>query len=81
MALTVALALAAPCVVPLIGATAYAQPPVLTAWLALNAQCRGGPPDDPKTVQACKKREEVSARLKRRGCVYQEDGDWWKCRH
>ena len=32
-------------------------------------------------LQACEKRDQISARLKRRGCLYQEDGDWWKCPH
>jgi hypothetical protein len=62
-------------------APAHAQAPVLTAWLAANAECKGGHGDDPKTAQACKKRDEIGARLKRRGCVYQEAGDWWKCPH
>jgi hypothetical protein len=61
-------------------APAHAQAPIVTAWQALNAECKGGVVDDPKTMKACKKRDEVSARLRRRGCVYQEDGDWWKCR-
>src|SRR5208337_1550608 len=51
------------------------------AWLSLNTECRGGRSDDPKTLQACEKREKVSARLKRKGCLYQEVGDWWKCPH
>jgi hypothetical protein len=32
-------------------------------------------------LKACAKRDEIGARLERRGCVYQEDGDWWKCPH
>ena len=59
---------------------AQAQPPVLTAWLAANAECKGGH-GDPKTAKACEKRDQIGARLKRRGCVYQEDGDWWRCPH
>jgi hypothetical protein len=78
---TVALALAAPCFGLPPGAPAQAQPPVITAWLAANAACKGGHGDDPKTAQACDKRDQIGARLKRRGCVYQEDGDWWKCPH
>ena len=53
--------------------------PVITAWLATNAECKGGHADDPKTLKACEMRDQISARLKRRGCLYQEEGDWWKC--
>ena len=69
--LTIVLQLATP---------ARAQRPIITGWLAANAECKGGPGDDPKTVKACEKRDEIGARLKR-SCVYQEDGDWWKCPH
>jgi len=62
-----------------LGAPANAQTPLLQNWGLLNAECRGGPSDDLKTQQACDKREKASATLKRRGCVYHEDGDWWKC--
>jgi hypothetical protein len=58
-----------------LGAPAHAQTPLLQNWGLLNAKCRGGPSDDPKTSQACDKREKASATLKRRGCVYHEDGD------
>jgi hypothetical protein len=78
---TVALTLAAPSFLLRLAAPAQAQPPVLTAWLAANAECKGGHGDDPKTAKACQKRDEIGARLKRRGCVYQEGGDWWKCPH
>jgi hypothetical protein len=77
MAVTIALTLAAPCFV----APAQAQSPVLTAWLAANAACKGGHGDDPKTAKACEKRDQIGARLKRRGCLYEESGDWWKCPH
>jgi hypothetical protein len=76
---TLALTLAALCVILRLGAPAHAQTPVVQLWVLLNAKCKGGSPDDPKTQQACEKREKYNARLKRRGCVYQEDGDWWKC--
>jgi len=59
---------------------AQAQSPIIQGWLAANTLCKGGPPDDPKTEKACAKRDELNARLKRRGCEYQADGDWWKCR-
>jgi hypothetical protein len=75
----VALTLAVLCATLRLGAPAHAQTPLLQDWGLLNAECRGGRSDDPKTQQACEKREKVSARLQRRGCVYHEDGDWWKC--
>jgi hypothetical protein len=81
MAVTVALAAPALCFVLRPGAPAHAQSPIITAWLAANAECKGGHGDDAKTAQACKKRDQIGARLERRGCVYQEAGDWWKCPH
>ena len=51
------------------------------AWVAQGALCKGGNPDDPKTKAACARRAAVGERLKRRGCEYQADGDWWKCLH
>ncbi len=63
-----------------LGLPAHAMSPMLQGWLAVNSECKGGPPDSPKTQKACARRDELSARLKRRGCQYQEDGDWWKCR-
>ncbi|MBV9287833.1 MAG: hypothetical protein JO288_08415 [Hyphomicrobiales bacterium] len=78
----VALAAAALCVLLLrLGAPAHAQSPMLQGWLAANTECKSGPPDAPKTQQACKRRDQVGERLKRRHCVYQQDGDWWKCPH
>ena len=76
---TIALTLAVLCATLRLGAPAHAQTPLLQDWGLLNSECRGGPPDDPRTQQACEKREKASARLQRRGCVYHEDGDWWKC--
>ena len=64
-----------------LGQPAYAQSPLIQGWLAANEQCKGGPSDDPKTKQACETRDRLNLRLKRRGCSYQENGDWWKCRH
>ena len=81
MVVTVALTLAVLCFVLRLAIPAHAQSPMITGWLAANAECRGGRPDDPNTLQACEKRDKVGARLKRRGCVYQEAGDWWKCPH
>ncbi len=76
---TVALTLTVLCAILPLGAPAHAQTPLLQSWGLLNTKCRGGPGDDPKTQQACDKREKASAALKRRGCVFHEDGDWWKC--
>ena len=77
---TAALAAAAIGVVLPLAAPAHAQSPMIQGWLAANAACKGGPGDDPKTQQACETRDRLSGKLKRRGCVYHEDGDWWKCR-
>jgi hypothetical protein len=60
-------------------APARAVTPMVQLWGLLNAKCKSGSPDDPKTHEACDKREKYSDRLKRKGCLYQEDGDWWKC--
>jgi hypothetical protein len=76
---TVALTLTVLCAALPLGAPANAQTPLLQSWGLLNAECRGGRSDDPKTQQACEKREKYSATLQRRGCLYHEDGDWWKC--
>ena len=79
--LAITLAFAALCFVLQLATPAHAQRPIITGWLAANAECKAGPGDDPKTLKACAKRDEIGARLERRGCVYQEDGDWWKCPH
>jgi hypothetical protein len=81
MVVTIALTWLVLCFVLRLGAPAHAQSPVLTAWLAANAACKGGHGDDPKTAKACEKRDQIGARLKRRGCLYEESGDWWKCPH
>jgi hypothetical protein len=81
MVVTVALTLAALFLVLRLGTPAYAQRPIITGWLAANAECKAGVPDDPKTLKACKNRDQIGARLKRRGCEYKEEGDWWKCPH
>jgi hypothetical protein len=59
---------------------ARAQSPMIQGWLFANAACKSGRSDDPKTQQACETRDRLGGKLKRRGCVYHEDGDWWKCR-
>jgi hypothetical protein len=67
------------CLVLSIATTAQAQRPMITGWLAANAECKGGHGDDAK--KACQRRDQLGATLTRRGCEYQEDGDWWKCPH
>ena len=79
--MTIALALAVLCFVLRLAAPAHAQSPLIQGWLAANTQCKGGHGDDPKTLKACKERDRLSAKLTRRGCSHQEDGDWWKCPH
>ena len=58
---------------------ARAQSPLISAWLAANTACKSGAGDASKIQKACEKRDQISARLERKGCVHQEDGDWWKC--
>ena len=65
----------------LVSAPAAAQSPMIQGWLAANSACKGGPSDSPRTEKACARRDELGAKLKRRGCEYQEDGDWWRCPH
>ena len=62
-------------------APAHAQSPLIQGWLAQNTLCKGGVSDDPKTQKACKLRDALNERLKRRGCEYQAEGDWWRCPH
>jgi type II secretory pathway component PulL len=78
---TVALTVAVVGVVFRLGAPAHAQKLTVQLWGLLNEKCKDGLPDDPKTAQACAKREQYSAKLQRYGCVYHEDGGWWKCPH
>jgi hypothetical protein len=42
-------------------------------WQVANSKCKGG------DAKQCELRDRLSAVLKRHGCVYHEDGDWWKC--
>ena len=76
--LAIGLAVAAFGFVP---APVHAQSPMIQGWLAANTACKAGPGDDPKTQKACARRDDLSKKLKRRGCDYQEDGDWWRCPH
>ena len=68
---------------------AAAQAPVVRTLIeqarAVDAQCRGGDPGDPKTAAACKKRKSDAARLNRLGWCYGKRGqigadmDWHRC--
>lgn len=56
-------------------APALAQSPTIQGWLAANTQCK----KDPGATKACATRDRLGEKLKRRGCEYQEDGEWWRC--
>jgi hypothetical protein len=43
-------------------------------WQVANSKCNGG------DAKQCELRDRLGAALKRHGCVYHEDGNWWKCR-
>jgi hypothetical protein len=42
-------------------------------WQVANSKCKSG------DAKQCVLRDQLSAVLKRHGCVYHDDGDWWKC--
>ena len=50
---------------------------LVTAWQALNEDCRGGSGDDPRTMKACERRTVVSNALRSHGCRFQADS--WTC--
>jgi hypothetical protein len=54
------------------------QRTLVTAWQALNEDCRGGSGDEPATVKACERRTVVSEELRAHGCRYHQ-GDYWTC--
>ena len=64
MALSVASLLAAP---------AHALTVQEQGWQVANSKCKAG------DAKQCELRDRLSAVLKRHGCLYHEDGDWWKC--
>ena len=72
-AAVVALALGAP-----IGAHSDDSVALVTAWHALNEDCRGGSGDDPQTMKACDRRTVVSNALRAHGCRFQAES--WTCR-
>ena len=66
--LLLALALAATLTVPARALTVQEQ-----GWQVANSKCKSG------DAKQCVLRDQLSAVLKRHGCVYHDDGDWWKC--
>lgn len=42
-------------------------------WQVANSKCNSG------DAKQCELRDKLSVVLKRHGCVYHEDGNWWKC--
>jgi hypothetical protein len=54
------------------------QRALVTAWQALNEDCRGGHGDDPATDKACDRRTVISTQLGAQGCRYHM-GDYWTC--
>lgn len=42
-------------------------------WQVANSKCKAG------DAKQCELRDRLSSVLKRHGCVYHDDGDWWKC--
>lgn len=64
---------------------ADARAPLLQDWAALNAACRGGRGDDPRTHTACARRDALDAELASGGWCYGRPGDagyqrvWRRC--
>lgn len=64
------------------------KPPIelYQAWLIANEDCRGGSPDDAKTVTACDYRNVIDDKMKAAGWCYGLEGrggptlDWRHCR-
>jgi hypothetical protein len=63
-----ALAVAATLLVPARALTVQEQ-----GWQVANSKCEAG------DAKQCELRDRLSVVLKRHGCVYHEDGNWWKC--
>ena len=63
-----ALALAASLSAPAHALTVQEQ-----GWQVANSKCNSG------DAKQCELRDRLSVVLKRHGCVYHEDGNWWKC--
>jgi hypothetical protein len=54
------------------------QRALVTAWQALNEDCRGGSGDSPETLKACDRRTVISNQLRAQRCRYHM-GDYWTC--
>ncbi len=59
-------------------APALAETALLSAWEALNEGCRGGPGNNPATMEACERRTVISDKFYAHGCDYHQ-GDYWTC--
>jgi hypothetical protein len=70
---TFALALAALTFGILPSAPAHALTVQEQGWQVANSKCKSG------DAKQCELRDRLSAVLKRHGCVYHDDGEWWKC--
>jgi hypothetical protein len=62
-------ALAATAALPVRAGTA-GPAALLEAWAAANADCRGGRGDDPRTWEACTRRDALDGRLAAAGWCY-----------
>ena len=60
-------------VASLLAAPAHALTVQEQGWQVANSKCKAG------DAKQCELRDRLSAVLKRHGCLYHEDGDWWKC--
>jgi hypothetical protein len=67
---------------PLLGALAFAAALTSPAhaltlqeqgWQVANSKCQAG------EAKQCELRDQLSGALKRKGCLFHEDGGWWKC--
>jgi hypothetical protein len=56
-----------------LAAPAQALTTLEQGWQVANSKCHDG------DAKQCELRERLTAVLKRHGCLYHEDGDWWKC--
>ncbi|MEE7456353.1 hypothetical protein MPAR168_06155 [Methylorubrum populi] len=54
---------------------AAAAPSLLEDWAALNSACRGGRGDDPRTLEACTRRDALDQRLTAAGWCYGRPGE------
>jgi hypothetical protein len=63
-----ALAFAAALAAPALALTVQEQ-----GWQVANSKCNSG------DAKQCELRDRLSVVLKRHGCVFHEDGNWWKC--